>query len=185
MVAQCVYTDEGFTKGGRVSGDQGFEAFAVARTPALYRSAWLLCGDKHTAEDLVQETLAKVYVAWHKRRPIDNPPAYAHTTLVRTFISAKRRRSSTERPTEVLPEKGQHDPDVALRESLLAALAQLPQTDRAVLVLRFLDDQSIEQVAQHLDISAGAVRSRTLRALTRIRGVLGTDFEALIHGGPR
>ncbi|HEX5919586.1 MAG TPA: sigma factor, partial [Nocardioides sp.] len=63
-----------------------FEEFALARTPQLYRAAWLLCGDAHRAEDLVQETLAKVYVRWHRRLggPIEYPVAYAHTTLTRT-----------------------------------------------------------------------------------------------------
>ena len=80
----------------RRKGVTEFEEFAYARTPHLLRSAWLLCGDVHQAEDLVQETLAKVYVRWHRRLGgrIDNPAAYAQTTLVRTFLSARRRRSS-------------------------------------------------------------------------------------------
>ena len=87
-----------------------FEEFARARTPQLYRSAWMLCGDAHRAEDLVQDTLAKVFVRWHRPlvRAIDNPAAYAHTTLVRTYISAQRRRSTHERPTEHLPERADY-----------------------------------------------------------------------------
>ncbi|MCW2781668.1 MAG: polymerase, sigma-24 subunit, subfamily [Marmoricola sp.] len=171
-----------------MAGTAEFEAFAVARTPQLYRSAWLLCGNRHTAEDLVQETLAKVYVAWQRplgRRPIDNAAAYAHTTLVRTFISSRRRRSSRERPTEVIPEQPGHDADPALRTTLLAALAELQPLDRAVLVLRFFDDLPVDQVAGLLEVSQGAVRNRTMRALARIREVLGSDFEELTQGGTR
>ena len=78
------------------TGPDGFEELARARTPVLLRSAWLLCGDAHLAEDLVQETLAKVYVRWHAplRSRIDDPVAYSQTVLTRTFLSNRRRRSS-------------------------------------------------------------------------------------------
>ena len=79
-----------------------FEEFARARAPQLLRSAWLLCGDRHLAEDLVQETLAKVYVRLAR---LDNPAAYAQTTLVRTYLSLRRRRSSTEQPYADLPDR--------------------------------------------------------------------------------
>ena len=162
---------------------EGFEEFAHARAPHLYRSAWLLCGDAHRAEDLVQETLAKVYLRWHRRlaAPIDNPPAYAQTTLVRTFISAQRRRSSQERPVEVLPEHAHLDGDTDLRIALAAALAQLQPLDRAVLVLRYLDDVSVAETASRLGVSPGAVRNRSLRALDRLRTLLGTSLDDLIE----
>src|SRR6187431_1836073 len=95
-----------------------FEEFAVARTPQLYRSAYLLCGDRYGAEDLVQETLAKVYVHWGRR--IDNPAAYAQTALARTFLSQRRRKSSQELPYADLPDSPTVDPTEAadLRLSL-------------------------------------------------------------------
>lgn len=158
-----------------------FEAFAVARTPALYRSAWLLCGDPHQAEDLVQETLAKVYARWH--RPlggrIETPAAYAHTTLVRTFLSYRRKRSSRELPTadptEPVESAGgvradEHD-RTEMRLVLLAALARLSAADRAVVVLRHLEDLSVAETAARLGCSPGAVRTRSMRALTRLRDV--------------
>lgn len=146
-----------------------FTAFATARTPALYRSAWMLCGDRHTAEDLVQETLAKVYVAW--RRSLENPAAYAQTTLVRTFISRRRRRSSGELAYADLPEVAGHDPSsgVDLRMQLQEALGSLAPLDRAVVVLRYLEDLSVEEVAARLGLSAGAVKNRSMRALARMR----------------
>jgi RNA polymerase sigma-70 factor (sigma-E family) len=165
-----------------------FEEFARARTPQLYRSAWMLCGDAHRAEDLVQDTLAKVFVRWH--RPlgggIDNPAAYAHTALVRTYISAQRRRSTHERPTEHLPEASAEVRELsgaATRLALAASLDLLAPLDRAVLVLRYLDDTSVADTAAALGVSDQAVRNRTLRALDRLRAVLGSALDDLIDSG--
>lgn len=164
--------------------EHGFEEFARARAPQLYRSAFLLCGDRHQAEDLVQETLAKVYVRWHRTfgaRTIDNPAAYAQTTLTRTFLSARRRRSSTERPAQHLPD--QPVPDTSdrseVRLALLAALDGLGRADRTVLVLRYLEDLSVSEVAQRTGTSAGAVRNRSLRALERIKPLLDTSLSVI------
>ena len=160
-----------------------FEEFAVARTPQLYRAAWLMCGDAHRAEDLVQDTLAKVYVRWHRRlgAPIEHPVAYAHTTLARTYISAQRRRSNHERPTEHLPETSDPGADAATGIALRAALDELAPLDRAVLVLRYLEDVSVADTADALGVSPGAVRNRTLRALDRLRAVLGPSLRDLLE----
>ncbi len=154
------------------AGAREFEEFARARTPQLYRSAWLLCGDRHLAEDLVQETLAKVYDRMCRRiGRIDNPAAYAQTALVRTFISARRRRSSMEMPYADLPDSPGLDPAGAsdLRLVLREAMAELAPVDRAVLVLRYVEDLSVEEVAGRLGLSPGAVRNRSMRALARMR----------------
>ncbi|QWF21921.1 SigE family RNA polymerase sigma factor [Nocardioides sp. LMS-CY] len=152
-----------------MSKDREFEQFAVARTPQLYRSAYLLCGDRHRAEDLVQETLAKVYVKWGRR--IDNPAAYAQTTLVRTYISQQRRRSSHEVPYDDLPESATVDPAEAadLRMGLQDVLDGLVPLDRAVLVLRYSEDLAVAEVADLLGLSPGAVKNRSMRALERAR----------------
>jgi RNA polymerase sigma-70 factor (sigma-E family) len=157
-----------------------FEEFARARTPHLYRTAWLLAGDRHHAEDLVQETLAKMFRAWRGVRRINNPQAYAQTVLARTFISQRRRRSWTEQPTSTVPERAERPGDPELRLSLQKALAELAPLDRAVLVLRFFEDRSVEQVALDLGKNAGAIRTRTSRALDRLRVVLGDDAVHLI-----
>ena len=157
-----------------------FEEFARARTPQLYRTAWLLTGDRHHAEDLVQETLAKMFRVWRGLQRIDNPPAYAQTVLARTFISQRRRRSWGEQPVSSMPERADRPGDPALRISLQTALAELAPLDRAVLVLRFFEDRSVEQVALDLGKNAGAIRTRTSRALDRLRAVLGTDVDHLI-----
>lgn len=168
-----------------------FQDLAAARTTHLYRSAWLLCGDPHTAEDLVQETLEKVFVRMSRRLApkVDNPAAYAQTTLVRTFISAGRRRSNAERPTAASVDDGEpggfapshHDEDTDLRLAVAAALAELKSLDRAVLVLRFFDDRSVAEVAGILGLSAAAVRSRTHRALAGLRTSLGPTLADLLH----
>jgi RNA polymerase sigma-70 factor (sigma-E family) len=146
-----------------------FEQFATARAPQLYRSAYLLCGDRHRAEDLVQETLAKVFARWGRR--IDNPAAYAQTTLVRTYISQQRRRSNHETPYDDLPDAGVADPTEAsdLRMALQDVLDGLAPLDRAVLVLRYSEDLSVAEVAERLGLSPGAVKNRSMRALERAR----------------
>lgn len=160
-----------------------FEEFAVARAPQLYRAAWLMCGDPHRSEDLVQDTLAKVYVRWHRRlgAPIEHPVAYAHTTLVRTYISAQRRRANHEAPTGHLPEVVAPGGDTATRLALRAALDELAPLDRAVLVLRYLEDVSVADTADALGVSPGAVRNRTARALDRLRAVLGPSLRDLLE----
>jgi len=152
-----------------MSKQQEFEEFAIARTPQLYRSAYLLCGDRHGAEDLVQETLAKVYAKWSRR--IDNPPAYAQTALVRTFLSQRRRRSSHELPYADLPDSPSADPTEAadLRLSLQGVLDGLAPLDRAVLVLRYSEDLGVAEVADRLGLTPGAVKNRSMRALERAR----------------
>jgi RNA polymerase sigma-70 factor (sigma-E family) len=166
-----------------------FETFAHGRTPHLLRSAWLLCGDTHLAEDLVQETLAKVYVRWHRRLGgrIDNPAAYAQTALVRTFLSARRRRWWGELPYADPPDGMHADPtaETDLQLQVAAALAGLAAADRAVVVLRYLEDRSVSDVAQALGVSDGAVRNRSMRALDRLRPLLDTTTTHTTRGGTR
>ncbi|WP_370249889.1 sigma-70 family RNA polymerase sigma factor [Nocardioides sp.] len=164
-------------------GGEGFDAFVRAATPSLYRSAVLLCGDPHLAQDLVQEALTKVYLAWGRGAGagrIENPVAYARTTLVRTFISSRRRRSAAERPVDTAGHDGGagDDADVvglAERVDLRAILAALAPADRAVLVLRFFLDCSVADTAAALSLTETAVRTRTRRALDRTRHLLGPD----------
>lgn len=162
-----------------------FGEFVEARSSALLRSAVLLCGERQSAEDLVQETFAKMYAIWGSRR-LDNAAAYAHTTMVRTFISGRRRRSSSEMLLDALPEapnQANAGADVALRLDLFAALSELAPIDRAVLVLRFLDDLDVASTGALLGLTPNAVRSRTTRALSRVREHIGDQTEFL--GGVR
>ncbi|MEU7046218.1 SigE family RNA polymerase sigma factor [Streptomyces varsoviensis] len=159
----------------RASDVDGFLEFAAGRSGHLFRSACLLTsGDTHLAEDLVQETLGRMYVAWRRVSSIGNPAGYAQTVLVRAFLTHRRRRSSHERPTDELPEPHAADcDDMALRLALLGALGQLSAKDRAVVVLRYWEDRSIEETAEAMRVSSGAVRTRSVRALGRLRELLG------------
>ncbi|MER6298704.1 SigE family RNA polymerase sigma factor [Kitasatospora sp. NPDC001539] len=157
-----------------------FGEFAAARGQHLIRTAFLLTGgDAHLAEDLTQEALGKLYGKWRRVARLDNPAGYAHTVLVNTFLSHRRRRSSTEHVTDTFAESPATDPDPSLRLTLLRALGELGAQDRAVLVLRFWEDRSVEETAHTLHLSASAVRSRSARALTRLRAVLGADLDDL------
>ncbi|MFE5807831.1 SigE family RNA polymerase sigma factor [Streptomyces sp. NBC_01232] len=161
---------------------EGFREFAAGRSGHLYRSACLLVsGDTHLAEDLVQETLGRMYLQWGRISRIDNPAAYAQTVLVRVFLTHQRRRSAGERPVGDVPDSrapaaGGEDP--ALRLTLLEALGRLAPKDRAVLVLRFWEDRSVEETADAMNSSSAAVRTRTTRALARLREQLGGSLTA-------
>ncbi|MEU3607901.1 SigE family RNA polymerase sigma factor [Streptomyces sp. NPDC035033] len=159
----------------RTSRVDGFLEFASARTGQLFRSACLLTsGDVHLAEDLTQETLGKMYALWGRASRLGNPAAYAQTVLVRTFLSHQRRRSATERPLGELPDHTPDDGgDPLLRIALLDALAALPPKDRAVVVLRYWEDRSVEETADALHTSSAAVRTRSTRALGKLRQRLG------------
>ena len=160
--------------------DAAFRHFAAANAAALFRSALLLTTDWHRAEDLVQDTLARMYRIWGGIGRIDNPAAYAQTVLARQFLSQRRRRSAGELPTATLPEALVADGDADLRIALLAALRRLSPSDRAVIVLRYLADRSVEQVAIDLDRSPSAVKVQSMRALARLRAQLGSDLTELI-----
>ncbi|WP_328537463.1 SigE family RNA polymerase sigma factor [Streptomyces sp. NBC_00344] len=165
----------------RQSRTDDFREFAVGRATHLFRSACLLTsGDTHLAEDLVQETLGRMYGLWGRVARIDNPAGYAQTVLVRTFLTHQRRRSSAERPVDEVPEGPVYGgEDLALRVALLDALSRLAPKDRAVVVLRYWEDRSIEETADALHLSSAAVRTRSVRALARLREQLGgslTEF---------
>jgi RNA polymerase sigma-70 factor (sigma-E family) len=142
--------------------DSDFSAYAGARLGALRRSAYLLCGDWHKAEDLAQTTLVKLYVAWPRVRRAESVDAYARATLVRAFLDDGRRRWRGERPTRDLPDTPTPDPSAAWsdRLDLVRALARLPARMRAVIVLRCWDDLSIAETARALDCSEGTPKGR-------------------------
>ncbi|MER6955602.1 SigE family RNA polymerase sigma factor [Streptomyces sp. NPDC001858] len=155
-----------------------YAEFAAARTGHLYRSACLLtAGDTHLAEDLVQETLGRLYVRWGRVSRVENPAGYAQTVLTRTFLAHQRRRSSRERAVDTFPDVADGGgTDTPLRMTLLQALGRLPAKDRAVVVLRYWEDRSIEETAGAMNASSAAVRTRCTRALGRLRELLGEDI---------
>jgi RNA polymerase sigma-70 factor (sigma-E family) len=160
--------------------DAEFTEFVAARSAQLYRSAYLLAGSTHAAEDLVQSALAKTYAAWWRVRSAEDPVAYVHGVLIKTFLSDRRRRSSAELPMAGVGEERPVDVgDPTERMALLAALAELAPLDRAVVVLRFWEDQSIARTAAELHLTEAAVKNRSLRALRTLRGVLSDTTSTL------
>lgn len=157
----------------RPPSDGEFTEFVHASWASLYRTAYLMLGDRAEAEDLVQTSLAKTYASWSKVRAVEAAPAFARTVLINTAASWFRRKSwRNERPTETLPEVAVHH-DPSDRPALVDALAQLPSRQRAVVVLRYYEDLSVAQVASALGISDGTVKSQTSDALAKLRVLLG------------
>ena len=152
--------------------------FVTAITPRLFRSALMLCGDWHLAEDLVQTTLGKLYVHWGRVSAAQAPEAYARGALTKEFLSHQRLRRSRELPTGEAPaELPGAETDDGTRFDLLEALRALAPIDRAVVVLRYWEDRSVAETAAALGMTEGAVRTRAARALPRLRTVL-TGSEA-------
>ncbi|MFI9783531.1 SigE family RNA polymerase sigma factor [Kitasatospora sp. NPDC051984] len=151
-----------------------FEEYAAARGRQLYRTAYLLCGNRHRAEDLVQATLAKLFAHWRRASRMENLDAYARTVLTRTFLAEQRKWSVARRLGALAgsPEVSPHA-DSDLRVTLLNALAELPARARAMVVLRYWEDLSVETVADLLGCSTGTVKSQCSRALARLREQLG------------
>lgn len=145
-----------------------FTEFASVLTPRLFRTALLMCGDWHLAEDLVQTTLGKLFVAWRKVERADSPEAYARGTLTKTFLSHKRVRRNAELPSVDLG-LDRPAPEAADRMELFEAQRTLPALDRAVVVLRYWNDRTVAETAIEVGLSESAVRTRASRALGRLR----------------
>jgi RNA polymerase sigma-70 factor (sigma-E family) len=157
-----------------------FTEFAAAEMARLRRTAYLLCGDWHAAEDLTQIALTRTLLAWRRIRRRENAHAYAYRTLVNAYLGQRRSRKSGELPFAALPDGPARPGTAELRVVLLAALAALPPQARAVVVLRYWEDLSIEQVAVILQCSAGNVKSQGARALQKLRDQLGDSLPELI-----
>lgn len=161
--------------------ETAFREFAATRSPSLMRLAVLLTGDHQLAEDLLQTTLTKVYVAWGRIRDPGAAHAYARRVMTTTYTSWWRRRSFGERASDphgpsVADDHHAHaDPAIAViqRDELRRLLAELPRVQRAVLVLRFFEDLSVDETARALQLNPGTVKSHTSRALAQIRIDLG------------
>ncbi|RDG32414.1 SigE family RNA polymerase sigma factor [Streptomyces corynorhini] len=155
-------------------GDADFEAFVAARGARLLRVAWLLTGDAHLAEDLLQSTLAKVWPKW-SRISGDRPEAYVRKALVHLHASWWRRRWRGELSYADVPDAaGAVDAyaHVDLEQSLAAAVRALPVRQRAVVVLRYFEDLSVQDTAAALGCSPGTVKSQSSRALRSLRALL-------------
>ncbi|WP_433517618.1 SigE family RNA polymerase sigma factor [Nonomuraea sp. CA-143628] len=152
--------------------DASFQAFVAAHQRPLMRLAYLLTGEVHLAEDLVQSVLVRMIGRWAKLGHIDNLDAYARKTMVNQYISWRRRRGSDEVPSAEPPDRAYSPEDSAvLRIVLRQALMRLTPKQRAVLVLRFYEDRTERDVADLLGCSVGTVKSQAHHALARLRAL--------------
>ena len=160
--------------------DEQFHDFALARRPGMVHTATMLtAGDRHLAEDVVQKTLASLYINWSRFRRADNPDGYLRRALVnsltdeRRLIWRRRERSAAELPDT--PAAGGNAEDDRV-EPLRKALKQLPPKMRAAVVFRYYYDLDYAETAEALGCSQSTVRSQTARALDRLRTVLKSDL---------
>src|SRR3954470_21087411 len=153
-----------------------FDDYVASRGAALLRLAFMLTGDRHLAEDLTQDVLARVYGRWTRIAGLEQVDAYVRRALVNTHVSWRRRRSSGEVPVAepVDPAVSDAGPDraeaAAERDQAWRLLATLPRRQRAVLVLRYYEDLSDQEIAGILGCSPATVRSQASRALATLRG---------------
>ena len=159
----------------RADSEAEYVEYVTARLPALHRAAFLLCGgDADRADDVVQSTITRLYQRWRQASRADNLDAYVHRMLVHTFVDEKRRAWSKVRLLAESTGGPAVEPHTAVdeRDALVAALRTLPPRQRAVLVLRFLLDRPVEEVADILGCSEGTVKSQTSRGLSLLRDQL-------------
>jgi RNA polymerase sigma-70 factor (sigma-E family) len=169
----------------RAELEREYEEFVRGRLARLHRTAYLLCGDAHRADDIVQATLTALYVNWKKASGIDNIDGFAHRVLVRRYLDERRLPWSRVRLGDV-PDRTATSPrpeqSIGDRDELMAALRGLPKGQRAVIVLRYFDDLSVEATAAALNCSAGNVKSQCSRGLAALREVLGGEQRIKMGG---
>jgi RNA polymerase sigma-70 factor (sigma-E family) len=164
-----------------MTDDDEFAEFANAHAERLRTTAFMLCRDWHLAQDLTQTALTKLFLSWRRAVQADNLVAYAQKILLRAYLDHRRRRSSTESTPGVLHEPTYRE-SPELRLTMLDALARLPARDRAIVVLRYFEDYSVDQVADVLELPASVVKSQTRRSLAKLRELLAADQLALFAG---
>lgn len=151
--------------------DDAYNEFVRSSAAGLRRSAYLVCGDWHWADDAVQDALYKLYLAWPRVDRTGNVHAYARRVVINAALDAGRRLWRREKAIDTVPDQGVPDQtsDHADRDEILAALAELGPRQRACVVLRFYDALTIEETADVLGCSTGTVKSQTNRGLARLR----------------
>jgi RNA polymerase sigma-70 factor (sigma-E family) len=156
-----------------MSEEDEFAAFVTERAHVLLKTAYALTGDRHAAEDLVQTALAKAFARW---RRIDEPEPYLRKAIYHDFVSSRRsRRSQAEISVAQPPERagGRYtESDTALRLMLRDALQRLPPRQRAVLILRYFEDLSVQETAAVLSCRQGTVASQASRGLAKLRALV-------------
>lgn len=163
--------------------DAAFAEYFAARSDAMRSTAYLLCGDWHRAEDLVQTAFTKLYLVWNRVARHEALDAYTRQILVRAFLDERRRgwwrreRVSAENTDRPVPSDSPEN-----RLVMLQALAAVPPRQRAVLVLRYWEDLSVEESAALLGCSPGTVKSQAARGLETLRGLLSSAYSGIGKG---
>jgi RNA polymerase sigma-70 factor (sigma-E family) len=153
--------------------DTRFREYARAKSLPLRRTAYLLCGDWHLAEDLTQTALMKLYRAWPRVRDSAGMDQYVRQILLRSWLDEQRKPwRRKENRDGVVPDREQFDTPEGISEVLVGALGQLPARQRAAVVLRYCQDLPISEVAAALRCSEGTVKSQTSRGLETLRAVV-------------
>src|SRR5882672_5247804 len=171
----------------RTGDDESFRGFATRHATSLRRLAFLFCGDWHTAEDLLQTALVKIYRSWSRVEKRESLTNYARTVLLRTWLDERRRPFRRAELIGDVPEVADPGVDVDgrlwARELVHRALLELPKGQRAVLVLRYFDDLSVADTAVVMRCSEGTVKSQSARGLDALRAVvarLGADDRRVV-----
>jgi RNA polymerase sigma-70 factor (ECF subfamily) len=165
---------------------EGYDEFLAARGPALLRTAYLICGDRHQAEDLFQNAMARLLVHW-SRVASGDPEAYVRRILINSTINWWQRLRARETSVEVVPERAGADfaAQQADRDEMWRALAALAPRQRAVLVLRYYEDLTEAQTATLLGCSVGTVKSQHAKALAALRAHASSVRHETILQRPR
>lgn len=160
----------------RGTDNDAYTAYVTARAAALRRIAYLLCGDWHHAEDLVQAAIIKLYVHWRRASRAENLDAYTRQILLRTWLDERRlgwfKRVRAAGAATDVPDRPAPDSDPVLQLALRQALRHLPPRQRATVVLRFWEDLSVAETARLLRCSEGTVKSQTAQGLAALRRML-------------
>jgi len=165
----------------RAREEERYVRFVQERHASLYRTAFLLTGNHHTAEDLVQLTLVKVFASWSRVRRAERPVAYVHRMLANEVVSMHRRRAAhevpTERPQDLPGARRQVGPEerVVDAQTVRHALGALSERQRAVLVLRYYADLSEAEIADTLGVAPGTVKAHAHAALAALGATLRAD----------
>jgi RNA polymerase sigma-70 factor (sigma-E family) len=162
----------------RTTDEDAYREYVAARMERLRRMAYLLCHDWHTADDLVAGALLKLYRGWHRAQRVESLDAYVRQILMRTWLDERRRPWRRESATDLLPDRAAPAVPPTDESGVLDLLRALPPRRRAVLVLRFYCDLSVEETAAALGISEGTVKSQTARAIDALRAVITVDTGA-------
>ncbi|MDP9792150.1 RNA polymerase sigma-70 factor (sigma-E family) [Catenuloplanes nepalensis] len=171
----------GRARAARQEQEDEYVEFAQAMAERLRRTAFLMCRDWHLAQDLTQITLTKMYVSWNRIHGTVNVEAYSHKVLMNALFDHRRKggREFVGIATGDQLDSPAPDTGPELRMTLLEALGTLPERDRAIVVLRYWEDHSVETVAEVMGVSTTVVKSQSKRCLQRLRRLLG-DHRALL-----